>query len=63
LDYRKLRTVKQLATPAISEAALRAYIAESRVNGLAPAVVRVGVRVFVDVDKFNAWLDGRRQAA
>ena len=63
MDHTRLQTVRQLATPALSEAALRAYIAEAQVNGLATAIVRVGGRVFLDIDRFNAWLDVRRSAA
>lgn len=63
MDHQKLRTVRQLATPAMSEAAIRAYIAEASSNGLASSIVRVGGRVFLDLDRFNAWLESRRQVA
>ncbi|HWA14232.1 MAG TPA: hypothetical protein VHA15_14155 [Burkholderiales bacterium] len=47
----------------MSEAAIRAYIAEASSNGLASSIVRVGGRVFLDLDRFNAWLESRRQVA
>ncbi|MBI3528212.1 MAG: DNA-binding protein [Betaproteobacteria bacterium] len=63
MDYSKLRTIRQIATPAMSEAAIRSYIQEARSNGLDNAIVRMGRRIYLDVDEFNAWLDARRMVA
>ena len=63
MDYSKLRTIRQLASPAMSEAAIRSYIQEASSNGLDNAVIRMGRRIYLDVDAFNAWLDGRRMVA
>ena len=61
-QYKNLRTTSQLAseTPAFSEAAIRWMIFRSKENGLDAALVRIGRRVFIDVEKFNSWLDSRR---
>ncbi|MEO8008396.1 MAG: DNA-binding protein [Betaproteobacteria bacterium] len=63
MDHTRLRTVRQLASRALSEAALRAHIAEARSNGLDAAIVRVKGRIFLDLDRFNAWFEARRMAA
>lgn len=62
----QLRTVKQLAaelkrtTGGFSEASLRWMIFNGRTNGIDQALVRVGRKVFIDVPRFNAWLDAQR---
>ncbi len=63
MDYENLRTVKQIAVanPAFTEASLRWMIYRSRENGLDEVLVRVGRRVLFDLDKFNEWLESRRQ--
>ena len=57
-----LRTVAQLADelPAFDEPALRRLIFHAESNGLSPAIVRIGRRVYIDIDDFNQWLDDRR---
>ncbi|MEM6550234.1 MAG: hypothetical protein AAF713_21200 [Pseudomonadota bacterium] len=29
-------------------------------NGLAPAIIRIGRKVLIDLDAFDAWIDGQR---
>lgn len=55
---RTLRTVKAFCdgTP-FSESQLRWWIFNAESNGLAPAIVRIGRRVYIDVDQFDAWID------
>jgi hypothetical protein len=57
---RNLQTVASLAasTP-FSEGQLRWWIFMASSNGLeaASAVVRVGRRVYVDIDRFNDWIE------
>jgi len=57
-----LRSVAQLADelPAFDKSAIRRLIFNAEENGLAPAIVRVGRRVFIDIEAFNQWLDQRR---
>lgn len=74
---RRLVTVKDLPDvpgySVFSQAALRHLIfkAEPRVvsqgkiisgNGLNRAIIRIGRRVLIDLDAFDAWLDGHREA-
>jgi hypothetical protein len=60
---RKLKTVAQFAddTP-FTEAQIRWWIFNADTNGLAPAFVRVGRRVYIDTEAFDAWLDRGVQA-
>jgi hypothetical protein len=57
---RRYATVAQFAeaNPAFSEASLRWHIFEAPRNGLqaAAAIVRVGRRVLIDVDRFERWI-------
>jgi len=62
--YTDLRTIKQLAqeNPAFTEASLRWLVFNARQNGLDAAIVRVGRRVLIDVQKLDVWLEARREA-
>lgn len=56
---RNLRTVSQFAESSpFSEASVRWMIHKARDNGLAAAgaIVRVGRRVYIDAERFDAWL-------
>jgi hypothetical protein len=56
---RKLKTVAQFSDSGPwTAASLRWMIFQARQNGLATsgALVRLGRRVFIDTDKFDAWL-------
>lgn len=54
-----LLTVAQLAkNTSFSEGQCRSWIQKAGRNGLAPAIERVGSRVYIDMDRFMAW---RRQ--
>jgi hypothetical protein len=57
-----LRTIGQVADqcPAFSEAALRKLILHAPLNGLEPAIVRLGRRVLIDSERFNEWLNQHR---
>lgn len=68
-----LETVRQFSDnhPAWSQAALRNLIFNSKPrqsskgeipgNGLAPAIVRVGGKVLIDVDRFFEWIEEQQQ--
>lgn len=60
-----LRSVRQLAAevPVFTEASIRWMIFNAPHNGLAPALVRVGDRVFIDRSLFEKWIFSRHQAA
>jgi hypothetical protein len=62
--YTDLRTIKQLAqeNPAFTEASLRWLVFNARQNGLDAAIVRVGRRVLIDIQRLDAWLEARREA-
>ena len=66
----QLRTLKRFAaerqnTGAFSEGALRWQVFNAHRNGLADsgAIVRIGRKVLIDVQRYDAWLDGQRRAA
>lgn len=62
VDYRNLRTVKQIADecPAVTIGQLRWWIFNAESNGMAVALVRIGGRVYIDVDAFNSWMEDAR---
>ena len=64
MDYRNLKTVKQLAesSPAFTEASLRWMIFNAETNGLDRALIKRGRRVLIDVPEFERWLDGQRMS-
>lgn len=64
---RNLRTVNQFheERPAFTHGSLRWLIFNERNNGLAAAgaIVRIGRRVYIDVDAFDRWIDAQQAAA
>jgi hypothetical protein len=57
---RNLQTVAAVAAASVfSEGQLRWWIFLAASNGLdaASAVVRIGRRVYIDVDRFNDWIE------
>jgi hypothetical protein len=64
LDYTELRTVRQLAAEAVflTEGKIRWLIFHAETNGLKPALIKVGGRVYIDRREFSKWLESRRMA-
>lgn len=64
MDARNLRTVRQLAaeTP-ISEAGWRFHLHRRHQNGLDNAVVWVGKRLLLDIERVGEWLESRREVS
>ena len=64
---RRLRRVKQICdeNPAFTEGAVRWHIHQAEDNGLDAlgAIVRLGRCVYIDVDRFFAWLATKQRAA
>ena len=62
---KSLRTVAQLAEelPAFDQAAIRRLIFNAKENGLAPALFKIGRRIYIDVRLFNRWLEERRMSS
>ena len=61
---RNLKTVTAVAADGpFSEGQLRWFVFREHDNGLAKlgAVVRVGRRVYLDIDKFEAWITKQNQ--
>lgn len=61
---RKLATIKQLAADScFTEGQIRWWLFHAGSNGLEDhnAIVRVGRRVYIDVDRFEAWIDSQQQ--
>ena len=64
--HRNLQTVPNFAAGGpFTEGQVRWYVFQSESNGLAAAgaIVRVGRRVYIDVDKCEAWIDRQNQPA
>jgi len=61
---RRLLSVTQFCeqNPAFSHGGLRWLLFHRQQNGLDRAVVRVGRRVLIDVDKFFTWVDEQKAA-
>lgn len=62
-EFNKLRTVRQMAEQSsgvFSEASLRWMVFNAHNNGLEFAIVRIGRRVLIDVERFNEWLSLKR---
>ena len=57
-----LRTVKQVARerPVFTVASLRWLIFNAETNGLDSALVRIGRRVLIDLERFDQWIEGHR---
>ena len=64
MEFQKLMSVREVAaaSPVFSEASLRWLIFNRDKNGFDEVVVKVGSRVLIDTDRFNAWLDSNRVA-
>lgn len=61
---RNLKSVTQFAAESpFTEAQLRWWIFNASTNGLQSAVVRIGRRVYIDVDAFSAWIEAQQVAA
>jgi hypothetical protein len=61
---RNLKTVPNFAAASpFTEGQIRWFVFNARNNGLAAAdaVVRVGRRVYIDVDKFESWINSQNQ--
>lgn len=61
---RNLQTVTSfVASGPFSEGQLRWWIFTSKTNGLdaAEAVIRVGRRVYIDVDRFEDWIEQQNE--
>ena len=59
-------TIKQLTTrfPAFSEGALRWIVFQANENGLTDsrALLRIGRKLVIDVDRFVVWLESHRES-
>ena len=62
---RRLQSVAQFAASGpFTQNQLRWWIFQSAHNGLADsgAIVRVQRRIYLDVDRFESWIDGQNRA-
>lgn len=65
IQLSRLRTIPQLAATSgglFSEASLRWHIFNAEQNGLSSAIVRIGRRVYIDLDRFERWIGAQRAA-
>ncbi len=61
---RNLQTVQAFANAGpFTQGQLRWWIFQSETNGLAAAgaIVRVSKRVYIDVERFEAWIESQNQ--
>ncbi len=61
MEAKKYFTIKEMAKyyPFLTEAALRHHIRDNTRN-IKKAMIKVGGRLFFDVDRFNEWLESQR---
>jgi hypothetical protein len=61
-DFTKLRSIRQLAkeNPSFTEAQLRWLVFNAGENGLGDVLVKIGRRVYFEMDAFGTWLESRR---
>ena len=59
MSFEDLKTVRQVAelNPAFSENGIRWLIFNRERNGFAQVVVKLGGRVFLDINKLNEWVE------
>jgi hypothetical protein len=64
VNFENLKTVRQIAecNPAFTEASLRWLIYRADQNGIDQVLVRVGRRILFDMERFEHWLERRRQS-
>ncbi len=61
---RNLKSVAQFAAESpFTEAQVRWWIFNAQANGLHIAIIRIGRRVYIDVDAFARWIDQQQVAA
>ena len=63
MDFTRLRSIRQLAEAPgspFSEPSLRWMVFRADQIGLSPAIVRVGSRLYLDLDAFATWLEEHR---
>lgn len=65
VSFDNLRSVRDIAqrNPALGENSLRWMIFNAKDNGLAPVLVRIGRRVFLDEPKFSAWIADQQRCS
>lgn len=62
---RSLKTIPQFANSTdFSESQIRWWIFNAKNNGLAATqtIKRIGRRIYIDADGFDAWIDGQNPA-
>lgn len=60
VPFKRFSTVKETAkaySDAFSEASIRWLIFNERINGFSCCVKRIGRKVLIDLDQFEAWID------
>lgn len=61
---RNLKSVAQFSADSpFTEAQVRWWIFNASTNGLQAAVLRIGRRVYIDVDAFAQWVESQQAAA
>lgn len=63
-DSSRLMTIAEASKEyrVFTEAALRSLIQKSKTNDLAMAIVRIGNRVYLDRNRFDQWLESKRES-
>lgn len=64
VDYKNLRTIRQLAEEApgiFTQSKLRWWVYNAEENGLKVALVRIGGRIYLDIEALAQWLESMRE--
>jgi hypothetical protein len=64
MDGENILTIDQLVTafPAFGEKTVRWWIYNGRANGFEACLIRIGSRIYIDRERFVAWVEQHRPA-
>jgi len=62
MDGENILTIDQLVTafPAFGEKTVRWWIYNGRTNGFEACLIRIGSRIYIDRERFVAWVEQHR---
>lgn len=63
ITQKRFSTVRQMAElyPAFSEYSIRWLIYNEKTNGFSVCVRRIGGKIVIDLDEFEAWINGKKE--
>jgi len=62
-NQKRLSTVRQMPSiyPSFSQSSIRWLIFNEKTNGFSQCLRRVGRKILIDLDKFEAWIDEHQE--